>query len=189
MEAIKQYIESFVSPTPDEYAYFEQFVQYAYFPKNALLHRVGEVCGRVFFVLEGILRYYYINPVEDVEGTTWFVSAGDLATDVYSLLSRQESYINIIACTDVRTAFISAEDLERVYASGSTWERFGRLSMAQYLVESTYRNHELQFHSATERYHRLLAKNPHLLWHIPLSHIASYLGVSLETLSRIRAKR
>jgi CRP/FNR family transcriptional regulator, anaerobic regulatory protein len=188
-KAIKQYIENFVQPTDDEYAFFGQFVQYAQFQKNALLHQAGEVCNRVYLVLDGILRYYYINPEQNHEGTTWFVSAGDLATDVYSLLSRNTSYINIIACTPVSTAYISADDLERVYASSITWERFGRLSMAQYLVESEYRNHQLQFQSASERYASLLEHNPNLVQNVPLSYIASYLGISLETLSRIRAKR
>jgi CRP/FNR family transcriptional regulator, anaerobic regulatory protein len=188
---LKNYIERFVQPSAAEYAYFQSLVQVQSFPRNALLLQSGGVCDSVFFLTSGMVRYYFVKQDEagkSIEGTVWFVSAGDLSTDVYSLLSRKEGFINIIACTDVRAAVMTYADMEQLYASSPTWERFGRLTTALYLMQVEERNGDFQFKSATERYQKILEKNPDLLRHVSLSHIASYLGISLETLSRIRAK-
>ncbi|MCU0451815.1 MAG: hypothetical protein MUC97_18530 [Bernardetiaceae bacterium] len=98
------------------------------------------------------------------DGTVWFSFENDLVTDVGSFITRRPSEHSILTITE-------AEIFE------------------QYLIGQIERAYSLLHKSATEKYEELLARHPKIVQHVPLHQIASYIGVSFETLSRIRAKR
>jgi hypothetical protein len=81
------------------------------------------------------------------------------------------------------------EDLQKMYAQEAVWERFGRLTNEQYLLKLIYRSYMLLFKSGKEKYDEFVSQSPEILQNIPLHQIADFIGVSFETLSRIRAKR
>jgi CRP/FNR family transcriptional regulator, anaerobic regulatory protein len=186
-EHFSAYIHHFVQPSEDQLAAFLAALQVEFFHKNDMLVRAGTVCDKVWFVHQGILRHYLAKG--KTEGTVWFSFPGDLVTEVYSLTQRQPAVHNIIAITDCSMLSISQSALQHFYDTEHVWERFGRLTTAQYLLLQMERSNDLLFKSGKEKYTAFVEAHPAALQHIPLHQIADFIGVKFETLSRIRGKR
>jgi CRP-like cAMP-binding protein len=181
------FIHYFVQPSAAQLEEFLALVTVQKHPKNQLLLQAGQVAEQIFFVNQGILRHFFVDGKND--GTVWFSFENDLVTDTRSFITRQPSEHNILTITEAETLAMAHADLQQLYARHQVWERFGRLTAEQYLIGLVDRSYSLLFKSATEKYEELLARHPKIVQHVPLHQIASYIGVSVETLSRIRAKR
>jgi CRP-like cAMP-binding protein len=181
------YIRHFVQPTDEQFATFMAATRLEQHKKNDLLVQAGTVCDRVWFVHRGILRHYLIH--HEQEGTVWFSFSGDLLTEVYSLIHQVPAIHNVIAVDDCELLSISQADLQRFYDTDHLWERFGRLTTAHYLFLQMQRTNDLLFKTGKEKYEAFLEAHPEAAQVIPLRQIADFIGVQLETLSRIRGKR
>jgi len=186
-EHFTAYIRHFVQPSDEHLAAFLSALRVECFSKNDVLVRAGDVCDKVWFVHRGILRHYLVKG--ETEGTVWFSFPSDLVTEVYSLIRRQPAVHNIIAVTDCEMLSIGYEQLQHFYDTEKVWERFGRLTTAQYLLLQMERSISLQFKTGKEKYDAFVAAHPEALQHIPLHQIADFIGVKFETLSRIRGRR
>ncbi|NVO19922.1 MAG: Crp/Fnr family transcriptional regulator [Bacteroidetes bacterium] len=164
----------------------EQLVTYEQQPKNTLLLEQGKVCRQLYFLQEGFVRGYYFLDGKDV--TTWFAFKGDIFTSMYSFLSGQPSLESIEILEESRILEIDSPDLQHLYNCFPEFNQVGRLLMEKYYLELEERAISLQHMGAGERYQALLLKHPTLLQKATLGQIASFLGMSQETLSRIRAK-
>lgn len=152
--------------------------------KGSQLLRNGETCNYFYFVNKGILRSYYFQ--EDKEVTNWFALENDFATSIYSFISRNQSYENIEALEDTTLEMLSNNSLQEIYTKFPETERTGRLIIENYYISLEERIVSIQFKTAKERYDKLLAKHPGIILRAPMGAIASYLGITQETLSRIR---
>jgi CRP/FNR family transcriptional regulator, anaerobic regulatory protein len=186
-EQFIHFIHHFVQPTPEQLQELLTFVSLEKHPKNHFLIKVGQTADKIYFVNQGIVRHFYMEGEE--EGTVWFSFENDLVSEVQSFVNQQPSVHNILTLTEVEVLFMRYQDLQRLYAAHAVWERFGRLTTEQYLIRQIDRSYKLLFKSAKEKYEEFISRSPDILQNIPLHHIASYIGVSFETLSRIRAKR
>ncbi|MCU0389676.1 MAG: Crp/Fnr family transcriptional regulator [Thermoflexibacter sp.] len=184
---LEAYIHHFVQPSPVQMSTFIDLLEVEQFSKNEYLLHAGEVCNKMYFINQGIIRHFYVN--QGIEGTVWFSFANDLVTEVMSFIEQKPSFHNIITITDVELLSITHEKLQMLYQADPIWERFGRLSTERYLIGQIERGYSLLFKSGKEKYEDFISKSPEILQNIPLHQIASYIGVSFETLSRIRAKR
>ena len=155
------------------------------YPKHQVLLQEGQVCNYLFFVADGLARNFYYKDGRDV--TTWFGTNGMFLTDLDSLINRQPSRFTIETLELTVLYTVYHENLERLFASSRALERAGRLSTLDNFVILENRLFALQFHTAQERYGNFLRMFPGLINRVPLTHIASYLGITLETLSRVRA--
>lgn len=182
-----QYIYRFVQPTEVQLEEFLSFVVVEHYKKGDYLLHAGEICPKIWFIQEGIARHFFVDGEQ--EGTVWFSFADDLLTEVYSFTQQKTALHNIIAVTDLQVAAMRHEDLQKMYAKEAVWERFGRLTNEQYLLKLIYRSYMLLFKSGKEKYEEFVSQSPEILQNIPLHQIADFIGVSFETLSRIRAKR
>jgi CRP/FNR family transcriptional regulator, anaerobic regulatory protein len=187
IEHFSTYVHHFVQPDAAQMEAFLNTLKIENFTKNDLLVRAGEVCGKVWFVHRGILRHYLVKGA--VEGTVWFSFPGDLLTEVCSLIKQKPAVHNVIAVTDCELLSISQAELQHFYDTEKVWERFGRLSTAQYLFLQMERCNDLLFKTGKEKYDAFLAAHPEASQHIPLHQIADFVGVKFETLSRIRGRR
>ncbi len=187
IEHFTHYIRYFVQPTEDQMAAFLAKVKTTHVLKNDVLVRVGDICPKVWFVHQGILRHYAIEG--EKEGTVWFSFAGDLLTEVTSFVTRKPSVHNIIAITDCELLSMDYADLQHFYDTEKIWERFGRLTTVQYLLAQMARTNSLLFQTGKQKYDEFVKRHPEALQHIPLHQIADFIGVKFETLSRIRGKR
>ena len=154
------------------------------YPRNKVIQRPGTACRTLYFVEDGIARIFYSK--SDHEVTEHFAYDGNMIIRAESLFSGQPTHKGIQAVTDIRMAIIDARKLFGLFEHHPEMERlFHKLIVREY-VATVHRAESLQMKTATERYLDLLRATP-LLQHVPLKHIASYLGITQVSLSRIRA--
>lgn len=154
------------------------------FPKNHLLHKQGTICRHIYLVQKGIVRTYFYKEGKDI--TVHIASEGELITAIDSVISLKKSRYNVELLEDSEIHAISYNALQSLMEKHPHYEKYMRLILEQLYAEGADRIEEFLFYSAKERYDNLIKNKPHLLNRVNLGHIASYLGITQETLSRIR---
>lgn len=153
--------------------------------KNEDLQSIGQSCRNIYFVNEGLLRVYYFK--EEVDITESFHFEGDLVARADSLFNGSPSRKGIQAIEDTQVFAIHSASLFDLYDAHHDIERLFRKVFEAAYVDTVHRIESLQFHTAEERYNNLMEASKGVLNRIPLKHIASYLGITPVSLSRIRA--
>jgi CRP-like cAMP-binding protein len=108
---------------------------------------------------------------------------------MYSFIIQKPSYESIEALENCLVYEITYENLQLLYKQISGFEKLGRILTEQYYIQLEERTLSLQYLSANEKYKQFLEKDPELYQRISLGQLSSYLGISQETLSRVRAKK
>ena len=155
-------------------------------PKNKLLLREGRVCTHLYFLEIGALRGFYT--LDGKEITHWFGFEKDFVTSFHSFITGEPAVENIQLLEGSILWSISKETLTGLLDKHHEIERLVRIAYEKYYIRLEERFVNAQFKTARERYENLLQQTPHILERVPLGFIASYLGISQETLSRIRSK-
>ena len=153
--------------------------------KRAHLLHIDKTCKSIYFILRGGVRTYYIDR-EGNDVTSWLLFEGELAISVYSFFSQQPSFEAIEALEDCTLLRLSHEKLSLLYRQHLEFNYIARYLTEQYYIRSEAKANALRMLSAKERYLDLLENRPQLLARVPLGYIASYLGITQSTLSRIR---
>jgi CRP-like cAMP-binding protein len=154
-------------------------------PKAHWLKR-GQVCHNLGFVLSGAFRVYYED--EDREANTHFIFANDFAAEYGSFLNQTASRYSIQALAPCMLIEFGFEALQEAYAKSHGWERLGRLIAEAAYTRSRKRAESFLFLDGEGRYLQAIREEPDLFRQVPLYHIASYLGLERESLSRIRRR-
>jgi CRP-like cAMP-binding protein len=157
------------------------------FPKDTVLLELGQVTNYLSLLVEGSVRAIYYRDGKEI--TSWFGFERDFISSFYSFVSRKSSPESIVTISDCKMFSISYEDLQFLYEKDSIWNKLGRIVTEQYYIEYRERILSLQSMSAAERYDDLLDKHPDILDKVKLGHLSSYLGITQETLSRLRTSR
>ncbi len=155
--------------------------------KNDILLKKNKVSKELFWVKSGTLRGYIDTETNAV--TTWFAIEGDMVTSVTSFISQEPSKECIDVLEDSRLYAISYSKLQRLYSISLEMNIIGRLLTEQYYINLENRTFLLQYATAKERYDAFIGRYPQLLLKIPLGSIASYIGITQSSLSRIRKIR
>ena len=156
-------------------------------PKNYLLQEQGRVCNHAYFLVEGIVRCY--RYIDGKEVTFWLVFEGGFFCPYFSFVYRKPSEDNLILLSDCKLLSISYEKLQSLYQKDSVWINLNRLIIDHYYTAMQERLMCLLSQSAAERYDNLLQQYPDIESKVKLGHLASYLGIRQETLSRLRATK
>ena len=164
------------------------FLSLRSFTKKDFLVRQGNVSDELHFILSGCVREYFEDANAD-EINTWFGFENAVAVSTYSFFSQKPSLTNIQALEDTETIAIRHEDIQKLYNRFHEIERLGRLLAEQYLVQIEEMKIILQTLSAKQRYEYILQNKPEFIKRIPLKYLASFLGIKLETLSRVRGQK
>jgi len=186
MEAFFSTIEKLIVLDSASRQAFAAIMQYHEFPKGHLLVKPGTVCHSIFFIEEGLTRTYYEKDGKDI--TDWLSPENSFACSIVSFITRRPDRRGIEALEPTRVWTIHYNDLETLYTTHHSIERMGRLIVSSGLVQLQMRFDDLHFATAAERYATMMKQTPSLLQRTPLHIIASYLGITQETLSRIRAQ-
>ena len=155
--------------------------------KGDVLISHDKICDHLFFIKKGFLRGFHYQNGKEI--TSWFGFENDFATSTYSFVSRKPGFENIEVIENSILYVITYHDLNIIYQMHPEFNYVGRLLTEKYYVDLMERTLCLQFQTAKQSYEQLVATHPHILKRASLGHISTYLGISQETLSRIRAKR
>jgi CRP-like cAMP-binding protein len=154
--------------------------------KNEYLLNESQVCRQLYFLEKGALRGFY--NLDGKEITHWFGFENDFVTSFHSFITHEPAVENIQLLEGSILWAISKETLTGLFNKHHEIERLVRIAYEKYYIRLEERFVNAQFKTATERYENLLQQTPYILERVPLGCIASYLGISQETLSRIRSK-
>jgi len=152
--------------------------------KNKDLQPIGHTCKTIYFINKGIARIYYFKDGIDI--TENFFFENNIIARVESLFTGKPSRKAIQILEDAEIVGINANQLFKLYDSFPEIERLFRKIFEAAYVEKVHRIEGIQFHTAEERYKALLQEAPDILKRVPLKYVASYLGITQVSLSRIR---
>lgn len=183
--SLRNSIEKFVKLTDKEWNLLEPHLKIRQLKKHELLADKGKIADEVGFVLEGMLRHYYIKDGE--EKTTYFYFENHLVASYISCITKQPSLLTIQALSDCKLIVFPYHVLAQLMEKNMTWKKFGRV-LAEYLaVGLEDRMVGLLMLSPEERYLELIKGNKvKIMERIPQHYIANYLGLTPVSLSRIR---
>jgi CRP-like cAMP-binding protein len=177
-------LEKLLQKHPELVADYQRILTPHSYPVKTLLHEENKICKHSYIIEKGAARIFHFKDGKDI--TSYFAFEGQAITAIDSFLQGEKSKYNIELIEDATLFSVSYEKMEQFYQKSILHERFGRLYLQQIYVDMVDRIEDIQFHTAQERYYKLLEKHPHILQRVPLKHISSYLGITQETLSRIR---
>ncbi|HET8737271.1 MAG TPA: Crp/Fnr family transcriptional regulator [Pricia sp.] len=184
MEELFKYFEKFLLLSEESKKSIREICSFASIPKNQELQPIGHTCRTVYFIKKGIARIYYYK--EDIDITEYFAFENNIIARAESLFTGKPSKKGIQVLEDSQIIAINATQLYKLYDDYPQIERVFRLIFEAAYVDAIHRIESIQFCSAKERYLALLHETE-LVNRIALKHIASYLGVTQVSLSRIRA--
>lgn len=159
----------------------------ASFPRGHTLLRADRVERSIYFIRKGLVRAY--SDADNGQVTFWFGREGDPVLSMKSYISNERSYENIELLEDCHFYEFAISELRSLYHQDVHLANWGRKLAENELIKAEERLISMQFKSAQERYDDLLREQPELLLRAQLGHIASYLGMSQVSLSRIRSGR
>lgn len=186
MEKLIRHIQSYHQIGAEAQSALEECFKQIILPQNEYLLAEGNTCRYLYFLESGAVRGYY--NLEGKEITYWFGFENDFVASFHSFTTGQPAVENIQLLEGSILWAIDKESLTKLLNQYHEIERLVRIAYEKYYIRLEERFVNAQFKTATERYENLLEVNPHILERVPLGHVATYLGVSQETLSRIRSR-
>ena len=184
---MKQFLLSKNIPLTEENwkIYSDKNVRKEYKKKDLIL-KEGEVENYLSFVEEGVARLFFVK--QNKELTTRFVFKYQYLTSYDSFLQRSPSRCNMEALTDMIVWQIHYDDLQEVYRTSPVGNLIGRLTIENIYLAKLNKEFSYLSESAEERYLKLMKEQPNLFQLVPLKHIATYMGITPQALSRIRKR-
>ena len=155
------------------------------FPKGHILFKANKIETSIYFIKKGIARAYAFSDENQI--TFWFGQEGDPIVSMQSYVNNQKGYEDVELLEDCDLYELKTEKLHELFLEDIEIANWGRKFSELELIKSEKRLIALQFNTATERYLALLENYPSIIQRVQLSYIASYLGITQVSLSRIRA--
>ncbi len=146
----------------------------------------GQVCTKACLVVKGLARSYYIN--EDKDITSRFMDEGFIITSWISYYTQQPGNEFIEALEETTLTCIDYADIQKLYSEFPEFNIVGRKQAEYGFYLAEQRTQILRKHTAEEKYKFFLDNYPTMMQRVALKHIATYLGMNEETLSRVRSK-
>ena len=186
MDGLLEHISQYAHLSPEARGALESSFQQLVLKKQDHLLEESRICRHLYFLQQGAIRGYY--RVDGKEITHWFAFENDFVTSFHSFITQQPAVENLQLLEGSVLWMISKEKLDELFNQFHEIERAVRIAYEKYYIRLEERYVNAHFKSAAERYEQLIHTTPHILERIPLGLIASYLGISQETLSRIRSR-
>lgn len=153
--------------------------------KGEIFLKAGQACHHFYFVQKGLVRLYYLD-LDGNEITHWFSTANMLITSPFSFMKKEENILSFEALEDSTLTLIDRNQWNAIISRAKLGEVAIRNLYADFAMTLSRRVMSIHTQTAEERYLKLLEEHPYLIQKAKLNHIASYLGVTPQSLSRIR---
>lgn len=154
--------------------------------KGKFLVKSGDICKNMYFIQKGVLRSYVKEGRKDL--TTWIISENEIATSIKGFELQIPCNENIQALEDCELIAMGHSDIQFLYTNHLEMNIVGRKIYEQYYGQAEERAYISRIANAAARYNHFVKTRGVLINRIPLKYIASYLGMTMETLSRMRSK-
>ena len=176
-----------IYPLPEESkGKLKSNIEEVYLKKGHLLMKANKIETDIYFIKKGIVRAYADS--EDKEITFWFGKEGDTVISMGSYIENEKGYENIELLEECELYKLKTKNLKQLFAEDIHIANWGRKFAEKELIKPEKLFIYRQFRTASERYGELLKKHPDLLLRVQLGHIASFLGITQVSLSRISAE-
>lgn len=176
-----------VHPLPGESAErLKSHITEVNYPKGHILMHANKVETKIYLIKQGIVRAF--SDTENHQITFWFGKEGDTIISMKSYIYKEKGYESIELLEDCTFYELEASAIQQLFEQDIQIANWGRKFAEQELMRVEERLISRQFRTAIERYNELIKNYPHLIHRVQLGHIASYLGITQASLSRIRAK-
>jgi len=157
------------------------------FKKKELVLDSGNICRNSYFIEKGIMRLYYLKDGREI--SEFFCSENEWMNSPRSFIQQQADFYNIDVIEDTTAWKLNVRDLGYLFDNFPEMERYARIDMGSTFGYVLERLAAVRFSSAREKYEHFLKTYPHIHHRIPLGMVASCVGVTQETLSRLRNSR
>ncbi|UII28291.1 cyclic nucleotide-binding protein [Fulvivirga maritima] len=187
MTALEQYITTFFGEIPKaDLKTIVSLFNHSTIKKGEYLLHPGHVCDKLSFVHEGLLRQFVATAEKDI--TQWISTTGYFSGDLSSYITEAKSELTIQALVDTEISYISKHDYKLLGELVPKWHEIEKGFIIKCFIMMEQRIYRHLSMTAEERYEYYFEHNKELFNQVPLQYIASMLGMSPETLSRIRKK-
>lgn len=186
MKNIRAYIETITKVNDEDWNLFSSKLQKRSFSKRTILTDIGQVENYISFIEKGVVRLLIPKGKNEDELTFGFSFENEFISAYESFLTRTPSIYQVETLAETHVLSISYDDLQEVYEKTLIGNLIGRLVAERQYLLKTKRTNSLLIDSAEQRYLKLFTERPNLIKEIPLKYIASYIGVTPQSLSRIR---
>jgi len=188
MKEIEKYIEGYFGIGGKDLSPIGKLFKEHQLRKNDFLLKINQYSTELSFVKKGYLRMYASNESGEKEITQWVSMQGMFVTDLSSFIFKTPSRWNIQALSDCELYTITKENYDKIGQVVTNWAELDKLFIAKCFITLENRVFNQLSMTAEEKYKNLFSMNPEIFNQVPLQYIASMLGMTPETLSRIRRK-
>lgn len=166
--------------------YFRKHSYSCSFRKGKLLLKAGHVCEHIYFIKKGAVRGFINEGSKDI--TTWITVEGEVVSSISSLDNREAALENMQAIEDCELIALNYSDYQKLFDRFPEFNIVARKILQKYYQDAEGRAFIARLTKAENKYRLFVIRYGHLANRIPLKYIASFLGMTLETLSRVRKK-
>lgn len=184
VENFKKYLIQMTSMDNESFDIAIKYLNIEQIKKGKFFIKEGQICNKLAYVNKGLLRVYYLKDGNDIN--TCFCKENSITSSFESLINKTPSNENIQALENTELITLSYENLTKLYEISPAWYKVSRFLTDRECLRLSSRVTSLSFESAIEKYLNLLKTQPEIINRIPIQHIASYIGITRRTLSRIR---
>ena len=186
MDSLIEEIKSYISLSSKDEELIRNLFHKRIIQKNEHLLKAGQTCKHLFFIEQGLVRYYSFTNNE--EQTNYFNKEGEWVCDYPSFIPKMPTTVYIQALEPTTVWAVSFDDLQIFYKKIKYGERYGRLSIEQVFINIIRQTISLYTDKPEVRYEKFISTYFDIAQRIPQYYIASYIGVKPQSLSRIRKK-
>ena len=188
MKEIEKYIVTYFGIGGKDLSPVSKLFKQETLSKNDYYLKKNKYCSKLSFVTKGFIRVFSINPNGTKEVTQWLSNEGMFLTELASFHFGTPSRWHFQALTDCELYSISKEDYSKMNSLVKNWDELEKMFLAKCFVSLENRVFEQLSMTAEQRISSMIKTNPEIFLHVPHQYIASMLGMTPETLSRVRKK-
>lgn len=182
---LKLYLQKEIGLAPEDIYQLDKLFEYQEYPKDFMLLNKGHKSKKVYFIEEGLIRVFYTKDEKEI--TDDFYKENTFFLSLENIFFNTKDEYNYELLENCKIRMTEYSKLETLLETHPKFNTFVRKVMAYHIQWLNDRLYALQFQSAQEKYEELMKKHPDLILRAPLGYIASYLGITQQTLSVIRA--
>ncbi|AMP99667.1 cyclic nucleotide-binding protein [Pedobacter cryoconitis] len=185
---LRKYLTNHIHVNDEMFSAFCSKFKFKTFQRNEILLKAGDICSHMYFVKSGCLRIFMLD-AEGKESTRFLVFEDKFGTAFPSFTLQEPSLAFIQSLETSKVLYISYRDFQQLLNDYPEWERVYRINLEKDYIDSIKRIESLITVGAKDRYKLLISNNQTLIKRLSSKIVADYLGISQETLSRLKSKK